>query len=285
MKAEDDAQGLISSTSDITAYRCHGLGGRSFVFVDTPGFNGTYTSQSAVFKQIAHWLEMTYRKSIVLTGVIYTRRITDEHYTGTELRSFRMFSYLCGHGAADRIRIVTTMWDEINNTLGEDMGAKENEERMISSMEWRTLIDAGALCERFENTYHSAWDIIRGLGVKKRSLLVQEELVDKKMKLKQTTAGRHLDRERPWLLGKVAGTVIFSICCRTDIISQQIPFCMVVWAIIMQRDGWSYASLVLVGELHKIEFSFRGNRNRKGCVFQVRNINMSERSIHCHGLR
>ncbi|KAG6329602.1 hypothetical protein ID866_9488 [Astraeus odoratus] len=59
MEAESNAHGLISSTSTITAYRSRGLGGRSFVFVDTPGFDGTYASQSAVFKKIAQWLEMT----------------------------------------------------------------------------------------------------------------------------------------------------------------------------------------------------------------------------------
>ena len=125
-----------------------------------------------------------YEMSIEITGVIYTHRITDSHSTGSELQIFQILSGICGRGAADRVRLVTTMWDEVDD----QSTAEQTEDRLKD--EWRSLLNAGASYQRFTNSSESAWDIVRGLGYERKALLLQVELVDG-TKLERTTAGRH----------------------------------------------------------------------------------------------
>ncbi|KAI5984609.1 hypothetical protein EDD15DRAFT_1715092 [Pisolithus albus] len=177
MGPEDGAHGYISCTKDVIAYPCY-RGGRRYVFVDTPGFNATYSSQK-VFEKIAKWLAATYQeRKLQFNGVIYT------------------CANLIGTEAAHRVRLVTTMWDDRDSRDGSNFSTEEDRESRLKEEQWRSLINGGATCERFFNTSESAWDIVNGLGVdRKASLLLQRELVDMKMSLKQTTAGKQLPNE------------------------------------------------------------------------------------------
>lgn len=174
---------LNSCTKDVRVYACN-RDGRRFVFVDTPGFNATNLSQRAVLRKAAEWLESTYQMAIELTGVIYMRRITDTYSSGTEQQSFRIFSGMCGMQATDRVRLVTTMWDQ----AGDDTSALHETESRLKA-EWEFLISAGALYQKFYNTPESAWEIVDGLGYEKKALLLQHELVNMGKTLKETTAG------------------------------------------------------------------------------------------------
>jgi len=60
---------------------------------------------------------------------------------------------------------------------------------------WKMLIDGGATTRRFENTRHSALDIVESLlsmGNDGDYLLLQEELVEQQKRLNQTEAGKVL---------------------------------------------------------------------------------------------
>ncbi|KAL4259600.1 hypothetical protein AB1N83_006542 [Pleurotus pulmonarius] len=57
-------------TADIEAVR-YNDGKENIVFVDTPCFDDTTRSDTETLKLIANWLEKTYRKHILLTGIIY----------------------------------------------------------------------------------------------------------------------------------------------------------------------------------------------------------------------
>ncbi|KAI6009962.1 hypothetical protein EDC04DRAFT_2581317, partial [Pisolithus marmoratus] len=198
MRPERGAHGYISCTGDVVAYSCH-RGGQRYIFVDTPGFNATYSSQKTVFKKIAKWLAATYSSRLQFNGVIYTRRIT-EPLCRSERSSLELCANLIGNDVADRVRLVTTMWDEREGES--DTSAEENMENRLKQEQWRSLIDKGAMCARFFNTSKSAWDIVQGLEVKRKaSLLLQRELVDMGKSLKQTTAGMRLPKEFPGPLG------------------------------------------------------------------------------------
>lgn len=69
MRPEDGAHGYISCTQDVIAYPCD-RGVQRYVFVDTPGFNATYSSQKKVFKKVAEWLEATYSVSSFAIGTV-----------------------------------------------------------------------------------------------------------------------------------------------------------------------------------------------------------------------
>ena len=129
----------------------------------------------------------------MLSGIIYTHRITDNRMSGSVCKNLDMFGRLCGDKAASRVRLVTTMWDKAR-----DRNAAENRVPQLEGNFWKPLIDQGARHLRFDNTPKSAWDIINGLTGETvtvetdSALLLQEELVDAKKKLNETDAGKAL---------------------------------------------------------------------------------------------
>ncbi|KAI6043476.1 hypothetical protein EDC04DRAFT_708802 [Pisolithus marmoratus] len=183
MPPEDGADQLFSCTKDVCAYGCF-RNGKRFIFVDTPGFNNPKMPQSKVLEKIATWLEETYKRSIMLTGLLYTHSIADSSRFATDMQSFQLLGRLCGNEAADRVQLVTTMWDE------EDQLVAEQVERTLKKTQLQSLIRAGARLSRFDNTSETAWNIVRELGNTKKALLLQKELVDMRTMLKDTTAGR-----------------------------------------------------------------------------------------------
>lgn len=105
------------------------------------------------------------------------------------MQGFQLCRRLCGDQAAKQVRLVTTMWDEVNEAEGDAA------EGRLKRAQWRSFIQAGAQPRRFDNTLESAWNIMRDLGSAKMTLLLQRELVDDKKALEDTAAGQGLPRE------------------------------------------------------------------------------------------
>ncbi|KAI6010815.1 hypothetical protein F5J12DRAFT_821776, partial [Pisolithus orientalis] len=79
-------------------------------------------------------------------------------------------------------QLVTTMWDKayFSSALWPENELKEGF--------WKSLLEAGACCGRFDNTPESAWAIVESLGVQKKGLLFQREMVDMGIDLLKTSA-------------------------------------------------------------------------------------------------
>ncbi|KAI6035759.1 hypothetical protein EDC04DRAFT_2703763 [Pisolithus marmoratus] len=186
MEPEDGADKLFSC--DVCAYKCeHGMQRFIFlVFVDTPGLDNPNRLRWDVFKKIATWLEETYRRSVKLTGVIYTHSIRDNSKLA-DVQSLQLLIDLCGEEAADRVRLVITMCDE-----AEELDADTAE---TLRTQWKSLIQDGAPLEWFDSVSETAWNIIHGLGNTRKPLQFQKELVDERKELEMTTAGRRLRQE------------------------------------------------------------------------------------------
>ena len=122
----------------------------------------------------------------MLSGVIYTHRITDGRMSGSVYKNLDVFGRMCGDRAADCVWLVTTMWDKVR-----DRNVAGNRVQQLEAHFWKPLIDQGAHHRRFDNTSESAWDIIHDV-TGQTVLLLQEELVDAEMKLNETSAGRAL---------------------------------------------------------------------------------------------
>ncbi|KAI6046237.1 hypothetical protein EDC04DRAFT_2887918 [Pisolithus marmoratus] len=182
MQPEYGADKLSSCTKDICAYECY-RNGQRFVFVDTPGINNQNMPQSEVFIKTARWLEETYRRSIMLAGLLYTHSIADNSRSAIDMECFQLLRHLCGNKAADRVQLVSTMWDEV------EQRAANKVERTVMKIQWQSLIQAGACLKRFDNTSETAWNIVQGLGSTKKALLLQKRLMDMGRALKETTAG------------------------------------------------------------------------------------------------
>ena len=107
-------------------------------------------------------------------------------------KNLQMFARLCGDTSLPRTRLVTTMWDIVEDrALARDREDQLKCERGL----WQTLIDGGAIAKRFDNTSASAWDIVEGIlrmGKDGDELLLQEELVEEQKHLNETEAGKIL---------------------------------------------------------------------------------------------
>ncbi|TDL17135.1 hypothetical protein BD410DRAFT_843838 [Rickenella mellea] len=177
---------LTSYTKDIRSVRyTHPDGNRpEIVLVDTPGFDDTERSDTQILGMVSHWLEKTYKKRILLTGIIYLHRITDNRMTGSIYKNLRMFASMCGDDAVRNTILATTMWKD------DPSGRYSLREEALRSKYWKPLIDHGSETARFRRTFESAWEVID--HILKRGptcLLVQEETVRLQRKLCETQAG------------------------------------------------------------------------------------------------
>ena len=105
-----------------------------------------------------------------------------------------MFEELTGSRAAEKVVLATTMWDKLP-----DESIEIKREQRLKEEYWNDMISHGAAVERFVNTSDSAWRIvdnviIRNKNDQKTVLRFQEERVDQKKRLKETSAAKALDR-------------------------------------------------------------------------------------------
>ncbi|KAJ8689304.1 hypothetical protein PTI98_013338 [Pleurotus ostreatus] len=182
---------LESCTQEVRAISCpHPKSGRNVVLVDTPGFDDTVRTDTDILSAIADWLSTTYRDKITLSGILYLHRISDNRMAGTPIKNLNMFKQLCGQDALDNVILMTTMWTEVAEGVGE---SRESELRRNY---WKPMIVGGSSTTRFDGTHLRAWEIIDALGTGPKPLLIQTEMVDEGKTLPETSAGAVLLR---WL--------------------------------------------------------------------------------------
>ncbi|KAF8159712.1 hypothetical protein B0H34DRAFT_415061 [Crassisporium funariophilum] len=194
---------LQSYTKDVHAVRVQGHKsyGDRIVLVDTPGFDDTNRSDMEILEMIGTWLKKTYEHKILLAGILYFHRITDNRMSGTPHRNLRMFGQLCGDKAAHKVVLVTTMWDRVQEHLG---NMREEELRNVY---WSKMLASGSTdIVRFDNGLETAWNIVNTVlelhekrpetegrnqreDIQKEALLLQEEMVVLKRRLNETKAG------------------------------------------------------------------------------------------------
>ena len=133
-----------------------------------------------------------YENEILLSGLLYFHRISDNRMAGTPLKNLRMFEELCGKNACQHVIMITTMWDEVD----EQMGIAR--ERELKLNYWRWMLERGSTTNRFMQTRKSALRLIEPLidaANAKSSVLLQQELVDMRTELPATSAGIRLFSE------------------------------------------------------------------------------------------
>ena len=97
-----------------------------------------------------------------------------------------MFQSLCGNDALKNVVLVTTMWDEVDEEEG------NNRETELSATYWNSMIELGCQTSRFYNDTESAWDIVSQFQDARCAVLLQKELVELHLELRETSAGRIL---------------------------------------------------------------------------------------------
>jgi len=124
---------------------------------------------------------------------VYVQRIIDPRMGSTPHRNLLTFGELTGSRSAQNIILVTTMWD----VLGPMAVVGDRREQRLKDEYWDVMIHHGATVARFLNNSNSAWEIIdnficRTQEIKKTRLTFQDERVEQRKKLEETSAGEAL---------------------------------------------------------------------------------------------
>lgn len=182
----------IAVTDQITPYRLN-IDGQSVVLVDTVGFDDTWRSDTEILREIASWLAETYMESVKLAGVIYMHDITHPRFTGSAMRNLVMFKRLVGDNALSKVILVASKW----NSIALDQAERRLEELTHNRSMWGFMIERGSSVERFSGTPNNARSILKSILDKKHKTIlnIQEELVDQRLNLSETEAGKVLAEE------------------------------------------------------------------------------------------
>ncbi|KZP06251.1 hypothetical protein FIBSPDRAFT_805092, partial [Athelia psychrophila] len=178
--------GLESHTRNVRAvrYRHPSDPSRTYVFLDTPGFDDTYLSDTDILITISNWLTATYKRKMLLTGLLFLHRISDNRMSGSALRNMDMFQMLCGDSGLPNIVLVTTMWDQVIKEAG------EMREKELRDTFWQPMIDKHSRTARSHHTTESAWEVLSQFAKEHRpiKLKIQTQMVDEGIPLSKTAA-------------------------------------------------------------------------------------------------
>ncbi|KAH7411576.1 P-loop containing nucleoside triphosphate hydrolase protein [Phaeosphaeria sp. MPI-PUGE-AT-0046c] len=183
---------LNSCTSKVETTRFR-IDNRWVTLIDTPGFDDTELDDTDILRMIADFLASTYKHQMFLTGIVFLQGINSNRVTGSERTRTRLFEKVCGPGAYSNIVIGTTMWNQISSQAD---GDKRMQERKSDPKFWGAMVAQGTRVVKHNNTSESARDILRMLINKNTvRLQMQQELVDKRGDVVDTSAGKFLDAE------------------------------------------------------------------------------------------
>lgn len=133
-----------------------------------------------------------YETGRVLNGVIFLHRISDPRVGGAALKNITRFKKLCGEDAYRNIRIVTNMWEDVPQELGEARQAELKSDPAF----FGDLLVRGAVLMRHDGSKKSAERIVGSLiGLEGEALQIQRELVDENKTLPETEVGVSLSEE------------------------------------------------------------------------------------------
>lgn len=164
--------------------------GETIYLADTPGFDDMNRTDTDILWEISEWLSKAHESGLKLAGIIYLHRIPDIRVGGSGLRNLKMFRRLCGKENLANVVLATNMWDKVDLETGSKREAALKEDPVL----WKEMIDHGSQVFRQDKGRTSGLEILMYL-IRQRSPMVldiQRELVDQKMQLKDTRAGREL---------------------------------------------------------------------------------------------
>jgi 50S ribosome-binding GTPase len=188
---------LESCTTEVQLAAFDIGGSRTGYLVDTPGFDDTSLSDTEILKEIAGFLLKLYEVGIKISGLIYLHRINEPRMTGSALKNLEVFRRLCGDTCFPQVALVSTMWQELPRPEGEKLGIETEAQLLSNNKFWGAMTKAGSQHFRHSGDTRSARRIIEWfLSHPARIVLeIQRELVDDRLNLDQTEAGRYLQHE------------------------------------------------------------------------------------------
>lgn len=165
------------------------LDGKTVTLIDTPGFDDTYRTDADILNLIANYLAESYAHGVLLSGIILCQPIDDNRFRGSEKDRTRLFEEVCGENAFGNVILNTTMWGNVQGTIGHD----RVRERVKNWGFWGKMVDKGAIVAKCDNTPEGARNIIKMLlGKREVALKMQVELKENGGDIPGTSAGKQL---------------------------------------------------------------------------------------------
>lgn len=191
---------LSSETQEVHAYE-FGHKGRTYILVDTPGFDDTNRQDSEIIEQILGWIKTSLLEGTRLNGVIYLHRISDPRMGGTALRNNRMFRKLVGADSLKNVILATTFWEGIPPHIG---AHRENE--LCSNPDfWGGMLERGAKMAKLTRSRESALAVLEQISGDETIVLDDEsvlreqrealEAIQKKMEEEKEAARQQMEME------------------------------------------------------------------------------------------
>jgi len=134
------------------------------------------------------------KRKVYVTGVLFLHRISNEEFSQTADRISNMLKNLCGDDAMNHLTLCTTMWDMVP----EEAGLNRFDE-LCRTGAWNKMISTGAgtamISCKSSNAKAEAEEIVTALidSVDPVEVTIQDEMVNKKLRVVLTSAGRVLD--------------------------------------------------------------------------------------------
>lgn len=166
--------------------------GRKIRLIDTPGFDDSHSDRDDAFilKEIASWLVIAYSQEprLLLSGIIYLHPINNVRMRGSDKSNLRMFKAMCGDKSLSCVVLATTMWANIDEKEGLER------QKSLKKEYWKSMIEAGSVDWRHDNTRESALRIIDHIISRQQNMTlgIQHQLVDECRSVADTDAGREL---------------------------------------------------------------------------------------------
>ncbi|KAF3022421.1 hypothetical protein E8E14_006365 [Neopestalotiopsis sp. 37M] len=187
---------LISpGTSSIESFSFTGPDGAKIHLIDTPGLDDSDGSDLETIQGLAEWLKGSSSRNIKLSGVLYLHKIIDNRMSNSSQENLELFQAICGDSCWSATALVTTMWDHVEKTTGDQEEYEKREyELRREEKYWGSLVKGGAKVLRYHNTKSSALEIINeitGLNQIIVPKLLQEVAVENRS-ITETTAFQHL---------------------------------------------------------------------------------------------
>ncbi|KAK0721565.1 hypothetical protein B0T26DRAFT_749072 [Lasiosphaeria miniovina] len=184
--------GLESCTQEVGIHAAV-VGRQRIYLIDTPGFDDTRRSDTDVLREVANWLNASYRARITLAGIVYLHRIGDNRMSGSAMKNLRMFRQLVGDAALSCVVLATTMWSMVPSV---EEGAAREHELKTNRQFWAGMVDKGSVVFRQDAGAASARRIVQYLVAQRQrvTLTIQHEMANGKT-LDETSAGREVQAE------------------------------------------------------------------------------------------
>lgn len=118
---------------------------------------------------------------------------------GTALKSSHVFQKLWGNAGSPQVVLTTTMWDEVDEQIGEERLAE------LQSTHWREMITQGSRTIRYRNTSESAMQVLQEaivMSTEQRYDILQREVQNLKQKLPEIRTGHELHTRLDGVISK-----------------------------------------------------------------------------------